>query len=135
MGLFDQVEGAVGGQGAQDEGTPPGVMGAVLGAVQSHPGGMGGIVSAFEGAGLGGAAQSWLGGGANQPVSAAQVQQAMPAQVGDLASKLGVSHDEAAGHLSDMLPQIMDHLSPNGQAPQDGGAAGLGGLLAKFGGS
>ena len=63
-----------------------------------------------------------------------QVSQALPGPVGDLAFKLGVSHQEAAGHLAGILPQIMDHLSPGGQAPTDGGLEGLGGLLSKFGG-
>ena len=139
MGLFDQLEGAAGGLlGGQAGGAPSGVQGGALGAilqmVQSQPGGIGGVLSKFQAAGLGGVAQSWISGGENQPVSPGQVQDALgPGAVGDLASRMGVSHDEAAGHLSQLLPQLMDHLSPGGQAPADGGAGGIGGLLSRFG--
>ena len=135
MGLLDQLEGAAGGMlGGQGGGAQGGALGAILQMVQSQPGGIGGILSKFQGAGLGGVAQSWISGGQNQPVSPDQVQDALgPGPIGDLASRMGVSHQEAAGHLSQFLPQIMDHLSPGGQAPADGGAGMLGGLLSKFG--
>ncbi len=135
MGLLDQVEGAAGGMlGGQGGGAQGGALGAILQMVQNQPGGVGGLVSKFQGAGLGGVAQSWISGGQNQPVSPGQVQEALgPGPVGDLASRMGVSHEEAAGHLSQCLPQIMGHLSPGGQLPADGGAGGLGGLLSKFG--
>ena len=109
-------------------------MGAVLQMLQGQSGGIGGVLSSFERAGLGGVAQSWIHEGPNQAVSPDQVSQALPGPVGELAGKLGVSHQEAAGHLAGILPQIMDHLSPGGQAPADGGLGGLGGLLSQFGG-
>ena len=133
MGLLDQLGGGLlGGGGAT--GSQGQVVGAVLQMLQGQSGGIGGVLSSFERAGLGGVAQSWIHEGPNQPVSPDQVSQALPGPVGDLASKLGVSHDEAAGHLAWILPQIMDHLSPGGQAPADGGLGGLGGLLSQLGG-
>lgn len=136
MGLLDELGsagGTLGGQG-QGGGGQAGPMGAVLQMLQSRPGGMGGVLSSFEQGGLGGVAQSWIGGGQNQPVSPGQVQSALgPDAVGDVASRLGVSHEEAAGHLSQFLPQIMEHLSPGGQVPADGGMGGIGGLMSKFG--
>ena len=57
--------------------------------------------------------------------------------IGDIAAQLGLSQGDTAGHLSQMLPEIINHLTPNGQAPQGGlGKAGdlmgmLGGLLQK----
>ena len=39
----------------------------------------------------------------------------------DIAAKLGVSPDQASGSLASMLPQLVDHLTPNGQLPQGGG--------------
>ena len=130
MGFLDQFEGMAGGQA----GGQAGPMGAVLQMLQSQPGGVGGVLSSFEQKGLGGVAQSWIQPGANQPVSPGQVQDALgPDAVGDVASRLGVSHEEAAGHLSQFLPQIMEHLSPGGQVPPDGGAGAVGGLMSKFG--
>ena len=143
MGLFDMIEQAagMGGQpaGAQPTGapgeasSPQGAIGAVIQMVQSQPGGVGGVIQKFESAGLGGVAQSWLGGGANQAVSSGQVQDTLgQGAVGQVASALGVSQDQAAGHISQFLPLIMDHLSPNGQAPAGGGMGELQGLLSRF---
>ncbi len=136
MGLFDSLEQAAGiGGGAGGQQAPEGAMGAVASMLQSQPGGIGGILQTFEGAGLGGVAQSWLGGGQNQAVSPDQVQGALgPGAVGQVASQLGVPPDQAAGHIAQFLPLIMDHLSPNGQAPAGGGMGELEGLISHFGG-
>ena len=102
--------------------------------LQSQPGGIGGVLQKFEGAGLGGVAQSWLGGGQNQPVSSDQVQGALGSDaVGQVAGQLGVPQDQAAGHIAQFLPMIMDHLSPGGQAPAGGGTGELQGLMSRFG--
>ena len=135
MGLLDQLGGGFLGGGGSAGGAQGQIVGAVLQMLQGQSGGIGGVLSNFERAGLGGVAQSWIHEGPNQPVSPDQVTQALgPGTVGDLASKLGVTHQEAAGHLSQLLPQIMDHLSPEGRAPADGGMGGLGGLLSQLGG-
>ena len=138
MGLFDSLEQAAGMGGSAPEGqpAPEGAVGAVAQMLQSQPGGIGAILQKFEGAGLGGVAQSWLGGGQNQAVSPDQVQGALgDGAVGQVASQLGVPPDQAAGHIAQFLPLIMDHLSPNGQAPEGGGMGGLEGLLSRFAGS
>lgn len=130
MGLLDQLAGIAGGQ----SGGQAGAIGAIMQMLQSQPGGIGGVLSSFQQKGLGGMAQSWMQPGANQPVSPGQVEEALGQNaVGDVASRLGVSHEEAAGHLSQFLPQIMEHLSPGGQVPADGGAGAIGGLMSKFG--
>ena len=141
MGLFDTLEQAagMGGQPGGGDGTqgaaPQGAVGAVLQMIQSQPGGIGGVMQKFEGAGLGGVVQSWLGSGANQSVSPGQVQDALGSgAVGQVASQLGVGQGEAAGHISQFLPMILDHLSPGGQAPQGGGMGELERLLSRFGG-
>ncbi len=138
MGLFDSLEQAagLGGQGIEGGGGGnPAAMGAVAQMLQSQPGGIGGILQKFEGAGLGGAAQSWLGGGQNQTVSPDQVQGALgPDAVGQVAGQLGVPPDQAAGHIAQFLPMIMDHLSPSGQAPAGGGGGELQSLISHFAG-
>ena len=145
MGLFDELEGAAGSllggqgqagaaaQGGQGGAGQGGVVGAILQMVQQQPGGVNGVISSFEHAGLGGVVQSWISGGQNQAVSPGQVQQALGSgPMGAIASQLGVNNDQAANHLAQFLPQIMDHLSPGGQPPADGGMGALGGLLEKF---
>ena len=134
MGLFDSLEQAA-GQGGGAPAGQSGAIGAVLQMLQSQPGGIGGVLQKFEGAGLGGVAQSWLGGGQNQAVSPDQVQGALgPEAVSQVAGQLGVPPDQAAGHIAQFLPMILDHLSPGGQAPAGGGMGELQGLLSRFGG-
>ena len=53
--------------------------------------------------------------------------------ISDVASRLGVSHEEAAGRMSQSLPQIMEHLSPGGRVQADGGEETISGLLSKLG--
>ena len=156
MGLLDSVLGAVMNNGqAQAAGSNTGGgLGGLMGMLASNPqlvqvvtgmlsndgghGGLGGLVAKFQGAGLGDAMSSWIGGGPNQPVSGEEVTSALGSgTVADVAAKLGVSHSEAAEQLSQMLPNIINHLTPGGQAPAQGlGNSGdlmgmLGGLLQK----
>ncbi len=135
MGLFDSLEQAAGLGGEGGAGANPAAMGAVAQMLQSQPGGVGAILQKLEGAGLGGVAQSWLGGGANQPVSPDQVQGALGSDaVGQVAGQLGVPPDQAAGHIAQFLPMIMDHLSPGGQPPAGGGGGELQSLISHFAG-
>jgi uncharacterized protein YidB (DUF937 family) len=136
MGILDileQAAGLAGSTAGAASSAPQGAVGAVLQMLQSQPGGVAGIVQKFEQAGLGGIAQSWLGAGQNQPVSGEQVQSALGAgPVGQVAEQLGVPPQAAAGHIAQFLPLILDHLSPGGQLPQDGGLSGLEGLVSRF---
>lgn len=155
MGLFDSVLGAVmGGQNGQQAAGAGGGLGGLMGMVTSNPqllqavtgmlgndsehGGLAGIVQKFQQAGLGDVVGSWVGTGQNQPVSGEQITNVLgPDALSGLAQKLGVSPDDAAGQLSNILPGLIDHLTPQGQAPEGGlGNAGdlmgmLGGLLQK----
>ena len=121
MGLFDNLAGAL-GQGG-------GVGGAITDLLQNQEGGLGGLVGAFEKAGLGETAKSWVGKGENLPVSADQIRAALGSgPVAAIASKLGVDPDQAAGQIAAILPQVIDRLTPDGHAP----AGGLGDLLGKL---
>lgn len=150
MGLLDGILGNVLGSAmsASQQGQPAGgnpMLTAVLGMLsnsggQGGPaaGGLGALVGKFEQAGLGHVVQSWIGGGPNAAISPDQVTNVLGAgQVGQIAQQMGISHGDAASQLSQILPQIINHLTPNGQAPAGGlGSAGdimgmLSGLLGK----
>ncbi len=74
-----------------------------------------GLVQKFSGGGLGGALQSWLGDGENENISAEQVTEALgQEQVSAFANKMGINQEEAAGGLSDILPQLIDQGSSGG---------------------
>lgn len=109
MGLFDGILGGViGGEMAT----------LVNGFIVKH-GGVQGIVSQLEQQGLGDTVRSWVGTGANQPISPQQVQQAFGSEmIGQLAAKTGLSPQDLAQKLSQILPQAIDHLTPGGVVPK-----------------
>lgn len=101
-------------------------------------GGLSGLIQKFQQAGLGDVVGSWVGSGQNQPISGDQITNVLgPDAITGLAEKLGMSPDAAAGQLSNILPGLIDHLTPHGQAPESGlGNSGdlmgmLGSLLQK----
>ena len=119
MGLLDDVvNAAAGGQGQSNPQSNP-MIGHVLDMIKNHPGGVSGLVESFKQQGLGGIVSSWIGTGQNQPVSGDQLQAVLgSSQVAALAAKVGVSPDQVKAALSQMLPQVIDKLSPQGQLPQ-----------------
>ncbi|MFO1246566.1 MAG: YidB family protein [Ramlibacter sp.] len=136
MGLLDSVMGAVMGQVQQQGG-----IGAVLGQLLANDGeggGLRGLVEKFNEAGLGEVVGSWIGKGENLPVSADQLKEVLGSDMlGKLAGQLGVDPDQASGQLAELLPGLVDKLTPQGVAPENGiGDAGellgmLGNLLQK----
>lgn len=118
MGLLDDVFNAATGGQNQSGG---GLLGHVLDVVQNHPGGVSGMVQSLNAGGLGSLVNSWISTGQNLPVSADQIESALGSgPIADLAAKAGISPDQAKSALSQLLPQVIDKLSPNGQLPQGG---------------
>jgi len=108
MGLFDGLLGGI--VGAE--------MATVVNSLIQQHGGVAGLVSQFEQQGLGGVARSWVGTGANQPISAAQLAQVLGSgKLGELAAKAGLSPQELAQQLSQALPAAIDKLTPGGAVP------------------
>ena len=126
MGLLDNLMGALGGQGAS---------GDLADIVQSlgAAGGVGGLVDAFQKGGLGEVAQSWVSSGANLPISAEQIQAVLGSgMVGQFAEKLGVDPQVGAAKLAELLPGLVDKLTPGGQLPTEGLGGAVGDLLGGF---
>src|SRR5205085_11191298 len=77
------------------------------------------LMGAFKQQGLGRIAKSWISNGANHAVSADQIQRVLRQnRIQQLASKAGISPDDAAQKLSGILPVVVDKLSPGGKIPQ-----------------
>jgi uncharacterized protein YidB (DUF937 family) len=105
MGLLDGVLGGVIGAS---------MVSIVSGIIEQH-GGLQGVVAQLQKQGLGAAAQSWIGHGANEPLSTAQVQQAFGTEkLQQLATQYGLSVPELSQKLAQVLPQAIDQLTPNG---------------------
>lgn len=157
MGLMDSLMGAAGqaamdalqghgaAQGAGNGGGVNPMSGAggmdamaMVGALLQQAGGLSGLLAKLQASGLGDAVQSWVGNGANQPVSADQLGAALGP---DLLAGLGGGAGGAAGGmglggqsgdltqlLAQFLPTVVDQLTPKGQLPADNGLGGLGQL-------
>jgi uncharacterized protein YidB (DUF937 family) len=68
--------------------------------------------------GVGEATSWWIGSGQNQPVSPSQLGSALgPNIVKTLAQRSGLSEDEITKQLSQVLPGVIDKLTPNGRLP------------------
>ena len=95
-------------------------------------GGVGGLVEKFQQGGLGDIVSSWVGTGANLPVSAEQIQSVLDdSQLCELAGRLGIDPQQAAEMASQYLPSIVDRLTPNGEIPAGGDLLGHGVELLK----
>lgn len=131
MGILDGVLGSLlGGVGGSS--SPMGnVLGSLLGGGQAGGmgnqgmpgglGGLGGLMSRFQQAGLGHIAQSWVGNGANQPVSPQQLQNVFGEdQVQSMAGQAGMQPGDFLSQLSQHLPNAVNGMTPNGRLPDEG---------------
>lgn len=116
--------------------------GSLASALSSLTGGSGGfdisaLVNNLDAGGLGDMAKSWLGDGANGGISPDQISSVIGSdKIAEFASKLVLSTEEAAGGLSEALPQMVDNASSGGSILDSlGGVEGVMGLASKlFGG-
>src|SRR5258708_39487907 len=117
MGLLDSLTGALGGNlGQVEAAAAPALIAAVL--AKTNLGDLQGLATQLQQGGLGNQVQSWLGNGANLPVSPDQLRAALGSdQVKQLAQHFGVSPDAALKLLSEHLPGVIDKASPNGALP------------------
>lgn len=130
MGLLDQILGAAGG------GQNAAVLQSVIGMLTSgqggqagqggQGGGLQGIVNALHNKGLGDIVNSWVGTGANLPVTAQQIQQALGPQIQAIAAQHGIDVGTVAQQVAQHLPGLIDKLTPGGKIPD---AQALQGLL------
>jgi len=140
MGILDSIVGALeGSSGSAPAGAAGGsaVAAEVLSMLRGQGGatnGLGGLLQAFEAGGLGHLFQSWVGSGQNMPVSPQQIQNALGNSgiLQRIAAAVGMQPGDVAQHLSTVLPQIVDHLTPNGQIHSGDAANALEGLAQRF---
>ena len=118
MGLFDEVVSIIGKQlsGGQQNSLIEQAM-----AMINNPeiGGLPGLIEKFQNNGLGEVVSSWIGTGANQPVSADQINNALGTEsITEIAGKVGVSRNQKSEGLASILPQLIDKLTPDGKMPE-----------------
>jgi uncharacterized protein YidB (DUF937 family) len=102
-----------GGTGAGGTGALSDILSQVLG--KTDLGSIGGLLQQLQQSGLGPQVASWLGNGANLPVSVDQLKDALGDQhLRQLATQLGLPVDQLLNQLSQHLPGAVDHMSPHG---------------------
>jgi uncharacterized protein YidB (DUF937 family) len=107
-GLGDLLKGGLGGL----------LAGGAAGSVIS--GGLGDLLKQFQQNGQGDTANSWVGKGENKPIAPGDLANALGAnQIDSLASQSGLSRDELLSGLSQYLPGVVDHLTPDGRLPTE----------------
>ena len=131
MGLLDSVLGSLSQGGTGAGGNP--LLETVLSMVNNpDTGGLAGLLQKFQQSGLGNVADSWVSTGKNLPISPDQLQNALGSgELGSLAEKLGMSTGDVSSQLADLLPGVVDKLTPNGQMPDMGSLGDLLGSLSK----
>jgi uncharacterized protein YidB (DUF937 family) len=118
MGMLDGLLGGLMGGGTAQQGQSPLVMMA-LQLIQQN-GGLPGIISKLQSGGMAQQVGSWVGTGQNVPISGSQLQEVLGSgSIGQIAQQLGMSHGDASSNLAQVLPQLIDHLTPHGQVPDD----------------
>ena len=149
MSLLDSVIGALthGQRGAQAPasgatygGAGAGLLGAVIAMLANGQqsqgagvGGLGDLIGRFTRGGMGDVIGSWIGRGQNVPISGDQLSNVLGADtIGQIAAQLGLSHGETAGQLSQLLPEVVDRLTPDGEAPSAGFGDDMGALLGQL---
>ena len=120
--LGDILGGLTGGGGGKGGGMG-GLLGGLLPMVGKMlaDGGLQKVLAGFQQQGLAEQASSWLGTGANEPISAADVRKVVSSdELTKIAGQLGISEDDAASALAQVLPAVVDKVSPDGQLPPAG---------------
>lgn len=120
MGLLDELGGNLKGTlGEVEAAAAPALINALL--AKTNFGNLNGLLAQLQQGGLGTQVQSWLGNGANMPVTPDQLKTVLGnSQVQEIARHLGLPVDAALNMLSQHLPNVVDQASKNGQLQPTG---------------
>ena len=112
MDLMDSLKSAIGGGDKKDD-----LMSSVM-QLLGGQGGLQNLISQFDAKGLGDIIGSWVGTGQNKSISPDQLQNVLDSDVlSGIASKLGLNANDLSSQLSNLLPGVVDKLTPEGKVP------------------
>ena len=99
-------------------------------------GGLGGLLEQMQQAGLGQQARSWVGTGENMPISPDALSQIFgEGGIGAIARQAGLTPKETSDGLSQLLPEVVNHVTPTGEVPDfDGLTQSVDDLRQRMGG-
>lgn len=98
-------------------------------------GGLGSLVSAFQGKGLEDVLSSWVSTGANKSISPSQLESILGSDtLNQFAQKAGVGSSDASSVLASLLPELINQVTPQGTMPETSSLeSALGGILSSLG--
>jgi uncharacterized protein YidB (DUF937 family) len=140
MGILDGLLGKQMGGLAETAMKNPQVISAIVSLLSSKDAsvggtaGLGGLIQAFQGKGMGDMISSWISTGPNPPATGDQITNVLGQEtLSQFAAKAGIPHGEAGGLLASLLPAVIDQLTPQGKVPETNDLeSALGGLLSSF---
>ncbi len=113
MDILNGLKSTIGGGGNQNE-----IVSSIINLIGVQSGGLNGLVRQFTNKGMGNLISSWIGTGQNLPISSSQLNDVLSFDtIKNLSSKLGIDENTLTGHLSDLLPKVVDNLTPDGKIP------------------
>ena len=123
MGFLEDVVGkakeAIGGSSGEHRALVDEVLGLLGGS--GAAGGLQGLIQSFKNKGLGDIMSSWIGTGQNLPIDLEQLKNGLGSDIiGQLAAKVGIPWDIATSKLTQILPTLIDKLTPEGKVPESG---------------
>jgi uncharacterized protein YidB (DUF937 family) len=111
--ILNTIQSALGGGNKKDD-----LMSSVLGLLGGQ-GGLQNLIGQFTSKGLGDIVGSWVSTGKNLPVSSDQLKNVLGKDtIGNLSSKLGMESGALTSQLTNLLPDVVDKLTPNGKVPE-----------------
>lgn len=121
-GLGGGLGGALGGGGGLGDVLKGGLGGLLAGGAAGTvlSGGLGDLLNQLQQGGHGDTASTWVGKGENKAIAPGDLANALGAdQIQSLSAQSGLSRDELLSGLSQYLPQVIDHLTPDGRLPTE----------------
>jgi len=94
------------------------VLGGSAGSRGAGVGGLGGLLEQLQRAGFGEVARSWVSTGENAPIPPGGIEEVFGrGGLAEIARRAGVSESDASRGLSELLPEVVDRVTPNGEVP------------------
>lgn len=118
MGLFDSIAGTVLGKLGGEQGS----MAQIALDLLNQHGGVSGVLEKFKENGMTDEVSSWVGKGANLPISAEQISNVLGnSEIAAMAAKFGITPEVLSSKIAEHLPTVVDKLTPDGEVKEGSG--------------
>jgi uncharacterized protein YidB (DUF937 family) len=118
VGILDDLKAVTNLAGSATGEQHANTLSAIMEYINSpQVGGISGLQQKFQEKGLGGLVSSWIGSGQNLPISADELQSVLHSDaLNQAAAKFGVDPGHLTSMMTQLLPHVVDKMTPTGQA-------------------